>query len=192
MKHSVSPGPVADWLQEALRLVRRAKARARWPWIARVVSGGQSEGKGMGGCKVVFEEQIFHSGWFAQDSGILQKGCRKKLLLRRVQEKERGDSVYLTPSLVRFSCSLVSDSLQPHGPQHARPPCPSPVSGVYPNSCSLSRWCHPTISSSVIPFSFYPILGSINLLEQLTELRETFHFPGCLFPIKGCNSGWAE
>ena len=47
----------------------------------------------------------------------------------------------------------MSDFLQPHGPQHARPPCPSPTPGVYSNSCPLSRWCHPTISSSVVPFS---------------------------------------
>ena len=45
------------------------------------------------------------------------------------------------------------DSLQPHEPQHARPPCPSPTHGVYSNSCPLSRWCYPTISSSVVPFS---------------------------------------
>ena len=51
----------------------------------------------------------------------------------------------------QFSRSVVSDSLWP--PQHARPPCPSPNPGVYPNSCPLSQWCHPTISSSVIPFS---------------------------------------
>ena len=47
----------------------------------------------------------------------------------------------------------MSDSLRPHGPQHARPPCPSPTPRVHTNSCPLSRWCHPTISSSVIPFS---------------------------------------
>ena len=50
----------------------------------------------------------------------------------------------------------MSDSLWPHGPQHARPPCPSPTPGVYSNSCPLSWWCHPTISSSVIPFSTHP------------------------------------
>ena len=54
---------------------------------------------------------------------------------------------------VQFSRSVMSDSLQPHEPQHARPPCPSPTARVYPNPCPLSRWCHPTISSSVIPFS---------------------------------------
>ena len=50
----------------------------------------------------------------------------------------------------------MSDSLQPHGLQHARPPCPSPTPGVYPNSFPFSQWCHPTISSSVIPFSSCP------------------------------------
>ena len=58
--------------------------------------------------------------------------------------------------IVQFSCSVVSDSLWPHEPQHARPPCPSPAPGVYPNSCPSSRWCHPTISSSVVPFSSCP------------------------------------
>ena len=52
----------------------------------------------------------------------------------------------------QFSHSVVSDSLWPHGLQHARPPCPSPTPGVYSKSCQLSRWCHPTISSSVTPF----------------------------------------
>ena len=47
----------------------------------------------------------------------------------------------------------MSDSLQPHGLQHARLPCPSPTPGAYSNSCPLSQWCHPTISSSVVPFS---------------------------------------
>ena len=56
-------------------------------------------------------------------------------------------------SSVQFSHSVMSDSLHPHGPQHARPPCPSPTPEAYSNSCPLSWWCHPTISSSVIPFS---------------------------------------
>ena len=56
-------------------------------------------------------------------------------------------------SSVQFSRSVMSDSLRPHKPQHTRPPCLSPTPRVYPNSCPLSRWCHLTISSSVIPFS---------------------------------------
>ena len=57
---------------------------------------------------------------------------------------------------VQFSRSVVSDSLRPHGPQHARPPCPSSTPRVHLNSCPLSWWCHPTISSSVIPFFSRP------------------------------------
>ena len=60
-------------------------------------------------------------------------------------------------SSVQFSRSVVSDSLQPHEPQHIRPPCPSPTSGVHPNPCPLSWWCHRTISSSVVPFSSCPM-----------------------------------
>ena len=56
----------------------------------------------------------------------------------------------------QFSRSVVSDSLRPHEPQHARPPCPSPTPRVPPNPCPWSRWCHPTISSSVVPFSSFP------------------------------------
>ena len=57
---------------------------------------------------------------------------------------------------VQFSRSVVSDSLWPHEPQHTRPPCPSPTPGVHPNPCPSSWWYHPTISSSVIPFSSCP------------------------------------
>ena len=59
----------------------------------------------------------------------------------------------LSVSSVQFSCSVVSDSLWPHGLQHARLPCPSPTPRACSNSCPSSRWCHPTISSSVVPFS---------------------------------------
>ena len=57
---------------------------------------------------------------------------------------------------VQFSCSVLTDSLWPHEPQHTRPLCPSPTPGVHPNPCPLSGWCHPTISSSVVPFSSCP------------------------------------
>ena len=72
-----------------------------------------------------------------------------------------------------FSCSVVSDSLRPHGPQHARPPCPSPTPRVYLNSCPSSRWCHPTISSSVIPFNScpqsLPASGSFSVSPHFTS-----------------------
>ena len=54
-------------------------------------------------------------------------------------------------SSVQFSCSVMSDSLWPHEPQHTTPPCPSPTPGIHPNPCPLSRWCHPKISSSCRP-----------------------------------------
>ena len=63
-------------------------------------------------------------------------------------------------------------TLQPHELQHARPPCPSPTPGVHPNPCPLSRWCHPTISSSVIPFSSFlqsfPASGSFQISQLFT------------------------
>ena len=59
-------------------------------------------------------------------------------------------------NMVQFSCSVVPDSLWPHELQHARPLCPSPTSAVYSNSCPSSRWYHPDISSSVVPFSSCP------------------------------------
>ena len=64
----------------------------------------------------------------------------------------------------QFSCSVVSDSLWPHEPQHTRPPCPSPTPGIYLNPCPPSQWCHPAILSSVVPFSShlqsFPASGS--------------------------------
>ena len=69
----------------------------------------------------------------------------------------------------QFSDSVMSDSLRPYGLQHARPPCPSPTPGVYSNSCPLSWWCHPTISSSGVPFSSslqsFPASGSFQMSE---------------------------
>ena len=59
-------------------------------------------------------------------------------------------------SSFHFSRSVMSNSLRPHDPQHARPPCPSPIPGVQTNPCPLSQWCHPTISSSAVSFSSCP------------------------------------
>ena len=67
--------------------------------------------------------------------------------------KRYSTSLIIQFSSVQFSCSVVSDSLRPHESQHARPPCPSPSPGVHSNSRPFSRWCHPAISSSVVPFS---------------------------------------
>ena len=71
--------------------------------------------------------------------------------------------------LVQFSCSVVSDSLRPHGLQHAKLPCPSPTLGVYSISCPWSQWCHPAISSSVRPFfscfQSFPTPGSFPMSQ---------------------------
>ena len=77
-------------------------------------------------------------------------------------------------SSVQFSHSVVSDSFRPHKPQHARPPCPSPTPGVHPNPRPLSRWCHPIISSSVVPqFSScpqsFPTSGSFPMSQLFTS-----------------------
>ena len=72
------------------------------------------------------------------------------------RERTLAQSGQCDISSVQFSCSVVSDSLRAHKLQHARPPCPSPTPGVHSNSHPLSRWCHPAISSFVIPFSSCP------------------------------------
>ena len=79
------------------------------------------------------------------------------------------DAKLFLPSSVQFSHSVVTDSLWPHGLQYARFPCPTPTPGVYSNSCPLSQWCHPTILSSVIPFSsclqYFPASGSFPMSQ---------------------------
>ena len=72
---------------------------------------------------------------------------------------------------VQFSHSVMYDSLQPHELQHDRPPDPSPTAGVYPNPCPLSWWCHPTISSSVIPFSSCSQSSPASGSSQMLALR---------------------
>ena len=77
--------------------------------------------------------------------GYSPQGCKESDTTKRLSTDTKED--------VQFSCSVVSDSLWPHGLHHPRLPCPSLTSGAYSNSCPLSRWCHPTTSSSVTPFS---------------------------------------
>ena len=87
-----------------------------------------------------------------------------------IQCVNSGDLMYSISS-VQFSHSVVSNSLWPNESQHARPPCPSQSPGVHSNSCPSSRWCHPGISSSVIPFSScpqsFPASGSFPMSQLL-------------------------
>ena len=83
---------------------------------------------------------------------------------------------------VQFSCSVVSKSLQPHGLQHTRLACPSPTPGACSNSCPSSQWCHPTISSSVLPFSSYlqslPASGSFPVSQVFAPGGESIGVSG--------------
>ena len=88
------------------------------------------------------------------------------------QLRHKGSPYYIGSHSVQFSCSVMSDSLPSHELQHARPPCPSPTPGVHPNPCPLSQWCHPTISSSVVPFSCpqsFPASGSFQMSQHFTS-----------------------
>ena len=74
----------------------------------------------------------------------------------------------------------MSDSLRPHEPQHIRPPCPLPTPRVHPNPCPSSRWCHPTISSSVVPFSScsqsFPASGSFQMSQLFANIVRSYYF----------------
>ena len=96
---------------------------------------------------------------------LIKSGDLRRNNFRSIKTK----AIYSSHSSVQFSRSVMSYSLQPHEPQHTRPPCPSPTPQVYPNSCPLCQWCHPTISSSVVPFSScpqsFPISGSFQMSQ---------------------------
>ena len=99
----------------------------------------------------------------------------------------RLNEVSVQFSSVQSSRSVVSDSLWPHGLQHARLPCPSPTSGAYLNSCSSSRWCHPTISSSFIPFSSglqsFPASGSFQMCQFFASGSQSIWVSASVLPM---------
>ena len=87
---------------------------------------------------------------------------------------------YVCMSVSKFSHSVVSNSLRPHGLQHSRLPCPSPAPGTYLNSCPSGRWCHPTISSSVVPFSShlqsFPASGFFQWVSSSHQVAKVVEF----------------
>ena len=97
--------------------------------------------------------------------------------------------------ILQFSRSVMSDSLRPRGLQHARPPCPSPAPGVYSNSCPLSRWCHPTISSSVSPFSScppsFPASGSFQMSQLFASGGESIGVSASTSVLPMNTQGWS-
>ena len=91
-----------------------------------------------------------------------------------------GSKITMGRDSVQFSHSVMSNSLRPHEPQHARPPCPSPTPGVHLNPCPSSQWCHPTISSSVVPFSScpqsFPASGSFQMSQLFASGGQSMEF----------------
>ena len=106
------------------------------------------------------------------------------------QKKNACGWLCLLLSSVQFSRSVVSDSLWPHEPQHARPPCPSPIPRVHPNPCPLSRWCHPTISFSVVPFSScpqsFPASGSFQMSQLFASSSAPYQAQSLTSSTKSC------
>ena len=135
----------------------------------------------IGSCSILLWAQRIWKGRVTSSQLCLKVGMLSKRCLRDDQSPwwnvPRWTTVSFTETLsfwleilsVQFSLSVVSDSLQPHGLQHSRLPCPSPIPRAYSNSCPSSRWCHPTISSSVIPFSSclqsFPTSGSFTMSQ---------------------------
>ena len=94
---------------------------------------------------------------------IIKNSLSERRFFRMTWRLIFGRSLSIITPSVQFSRSVVSDSLRPHWLQYASPPCPSPTPRVHSNSCLLSQWCHPTLSSSVFPFSLiqsFPASGS--------------------------------
>ena len=100
------------------------------------------------------------------------------LIFRYLSKENRNSNLKISiyshyHYIVQFSCSVVSDSLRPYGLKHTRLPCPSPTPGACSNSCPSVRWCHPTISSSLVPFLFhlqsFPASGSFPMSQVFTS-----------------------
>ena len=121
---------------------------------------------------------------YADETTLMAENEELKSLLMKVKEESEKVGLKLniqetrimassTISSVQFSHSVVCDSLRPHELQHTRPPCPSPTLGVHPNPRPLSRWCHPIISSFVVPFSSclqsFPASGSFQMSQLFTS-----------------------
>ena len=135
------------------------------------------------------------------DSNIIHHICKlvllKHIMVNRQQHQNQNNAMISTCittvhtqaavmateyfSSVQFNCSVVSNSLWPHGLQHTRLPCPSPTLRACSNSCPSSRWCHPTITSSVVPFSFcplsFPLSGSFLMSQFFSPSGQSVEVP---------------
>ena len=116
---------------------------------------------------------LYGNTHFVLCSVLLSRGSQKWELWWKVVLILR---YYFLLFSVQFSRWVVSDSLPPHESQHARPPCPSLIPGVYSNSCPLSWWCHPTISSSVIPFNLSQYQGLFQWVSSSHQVTKVLQF----------------
>ena len=123
--------------------------------------------------------------WGAPASGLLLSCCNSR-------GEPPGGTVQ--DGSVQFSRSVISDSLRPNEPQHARPPCPSPTPRVYSNPCPLSRWCHPTLSSSVVPFSCpqsFPASGSFQMSQLFALGGQSIRVSASTSVLPMNTQGWS-
>ena len=123
-------------------------------------------------------ESLRSNWWINSEMLILWLILRKRIKWKKNMIYWPIDMINLEPHpcscSVQFSHSVMSDSLQPHEPQHTRPPCPSPTPRVHPNPCPSHQWCHPTISSSVVPFSqSFPASGSFQMSQPLASCGQS-------------------
>ena len=120
-------------------------------------------------------------GWSGVCLHNLQTSCSNKIILK-MKYVHHSATYALTKGSVQFSCSL-----QPHGLQHARLPCLSPTPGASSNSCPSSQWCHPTISSSVVPFSSclqsFPTSGSFPMSQFFVSGGQRIGASGSVLPM---------
>ena len=153
-------GPLSSWCHRTISFsvapfsscLQSFPGSGSLPVSQLFASGGQSAGTSASSSVLSVNIQSWFPLGLTALISLLSKGLSRVLFS------------YWLFNLVQYSHSVMSNSLQPHGLQHARLPCPSPTPRAYSNSCPLSQWCHPTISSSVIPFASclrsFPASGS--------------------------------